>query len=93
MQTTPAPTQTKDTKPSKPGRKPKVAPSEPAVQSVGKFFIGEIKDGVPVIQKEVTEAEALLDCIKTGRPFLSVQVWKTVSEFEGNKMVFVKVPA
>ena len=37
-----------------------------------KFYIGEIKDGLPVMSKEVSEKDALLDCVRTQRPFMMV---------------------
>jgi hypothetical protein len=78
----------KGVKVSKPGRKPKLA-----LSSSSKFYTGTVKDGVPMLEREVSEQEALLDFIKTNRPFLSVQVWKVTSELQGDKLVISKSPA
>ena len=58
-----------------------------------KFYVGEIKDGLPVLTKEVSETEALLDYVRTQRPFMTVQLWKTAEEPEGGRVVLMKVPA
>ena len=57
-----------------------------------KFYIGEIKDGLPVMSKEVSEKDALLDCVRTQRPFMMVQLWKTAEEIEDGRLVIVKTP-
>jgi len=57
-----------------------------------KFYVGEIKDGLPVISKEVSEKDALLDCVRTQRPFMMVQLWTTASEIEDGRLVVVKAP-
>ena len=57
-----------------------------------KFYIGEIKDGLPVLTKEVSETEALFDYVKTERPFMTVQLWKTAQESEGGKVILTKTP-
>jgi hypothetical protein len=57
-----------------------------------KFYVGEIKDKLPVISKEVSEKEALLDCVRTQRPFMMVQLWTTASEIEDGRLVVVKAP-
>jgi hypothetical protein len=73
----------------KPGRKPKTTAT-----SSDRFFIGEVKDGIPVLQKEVSLEEAFDNCLKTGRPFLSVELWKTKSELDSDKRyITVKTPA
>jgi hypothetical protein len=76
-------------KPGKPGRRPKSAET-----SSDRYFIGELKDGLPVIQREVPLLEAMLDSSKTGRPFLSIKMWKTKSDLdEENKVITVMTPA
>jgi hypothetical protein len=72
----------------KPGRKPKSAETSSEM-----YFIGDLKEGVPVIQKQVTLLEALLDSQKTGRPFMSIKLWKTKSEMRGDEGILVKTPA
>ena len=57
-----------------------------------KFYVGEIKDGLPVLSKEVSETEALLDYVRTQRPFMMVQLWTTASEIEDGRLVVVKAP-
>jgi hypothetical protein len=57
-----------------------------------KFYVGEIKDGLPVLTKEVSETEALFDYVKTERPFMTVQLWKTAQESEGGKVILTKTP-
>ena len=57
-----------------------------------KCYIGEIKDGLPVMSKEVSEKDALLDCVRTQRPFMMVQLWKTAEEIEDGRLVIVKTP-
>jgi hypothetical protein len=57
-----------------------------------KFYVGEIKDGLPVMSKEVSEKDALLDCVRTQRPFMMVQLWTTASEIEDGRLVVVKAP-
>jgi hypothetical protein len=42
--------------------------------------------------KEVSEKEALLDCVRTQRPFMMVQLWKTAEELEDGRLVIVKAP-
>ncbi len=81
-------TKSKTSRGGRPGRKPKVPEA-----SAAKFYIGVIKDGIPVLEKEVSEKEALLDFMKTNRPFLTIHMWKAVSELEGGKLVIVKSPA
>ena len=58
-----------------------------------RFYIGEVKDGLPVLSKEVSEAEALIDYLVTQRPFMTVQLWKTAQQPEGGRVVLMKVPA
>ena len=57
-----------------------------------KFYVGEIKDGLPVMSKEVSEKDALLDCVRTQRPFMMVQLWKMAEELEDGRLVIVKAP-
>jgi hypothetical protein len=57
-----------------------------------KFYVGEIKDGLPVMSKEVSEKDALLDCVRTQRPFMMVQLWTTASNIEDGRLVVVKTP-
>jgi hypothetical protein len=71
----------------KPGRKPKSADT-----SSDRYFIGDLKDGIPVIQKEVPLMEAIQESSKTGRPFISVKLWKTKSEMRGDEVITVKTP-
>ena len=58
-----------------------------------KFYVGEIRDGLPVLSKEVSETEALLDYVRTQRPFMTVQLWKTSEESEGGRVILMKSPA
>ena len=58
----------------------------------GKFYIGTTDQGVPVLEREVSEQEALIDCVKTGRPFMQVQFWSTAQEMTGGGLVVVKAP-
>ena len=74
-------------KSGKPGRKPKTADT-----SSDKYFTAELKDGLPVIQKEVSLMEAIQESSKTGRPFISVKLWKTKSEMRGDEVITVKTP-
>jgi hypothetical protein len=78
----------KATTAGKPGRKPKVeeTPSE-------RYFVGELKDGIPVIQKEVSLSEAYDDFRRTDRPFMSLTLWKIKSEMIGEEQHTVKTPA
>lgn len=57
-----------------------------------KFYIGEVKDGVPVLGKEVSESDALIDGLISDRPFMSVQLWKTVKQPDGGRVVLTKAP-
>jgi hypothetical protein len=72
----------------KPGRKPKSAETFSE-----KYFTGDVKDGVPVIHKEVSLSEAFDDFRITGRPFMSLKLWKTKSEMRGEEQFTVKTPA
>jgi hypothetical protein len=72
-------------------RKPRRGSVVPDATSC-KFYVGEIKDGLPVMTKEVSEKEALLDCVRTQRPFMMVQLWKTAEELEDGRLVIVKAP-
>jgi hypothetical protein len=72
----------------KPGRKPKSAET-----SSERYFIGDLKDGIPVIQKEVSLSEAFDDFSKTSRPFMSIKLWKNKSEMRGEEKITVKTPA
>jgi hypothetical protein len=58
-----------------------------------RFYIGEVKDGLPVLSKEVTEAEALVESLMTKRPFMTVQMWTTDQRPEDRGVVLMKVPA
>jgi hypothetical protein len=58
----------------------------------GKFYIGTTDQGVPVLEREVSEQEALIDCVKTGRSFMQVQFWSTAQEMTGGGLVVVKAP-
>jgi hypothetical protein len=73
-------------------RKPRKGSAEQDATSC-KFYIGEIKDGLPVLNKEVSEAEALVDYLVTQRPFMTVQLWKTDKQAEGARVILMKVPA
>jgi len=44
------------------------------------------------MSKEVSEKDALLDCVRTQRPFMMVQLWKTAEEIEDGRLVIVKTP-
>ena len=57
-----------------------------------KFYIGDIKDGLPVMTKEVSEKDALIDCVRTQRPFMMVQLWTTASDIEDGRLIVVKAP-
>ena len=46
-----------------------------------------------MLSKEVSETEALLDYVRTQRPFMTVQLWKTSEESEGGRVVLMKTPA
>ena len=72
----------------KPGRKPKSADT-----SSDRYFIGDLKDGIPVIQREVSLSEAFDDCSKTNRPFMSIKLWKNKKEMRGEEQITVKTPA
>jgi hypothetical protein len=72
----------------KPGRKPKVEETRS-----DRYFVGDLKDGIPVIQKEVSLSEAFDDFRRTGRPFMSLKLWKTKSEMRGEEQFTVKTPA
>ena len=88
-ETTLKPKDDKAPKSGKPGRKPKLADT-----STEKYFTGDVKEGgVPVIHKEVSLMEAIQDSSKTGRPFLSVKLWKTKSELRGDEVITVRTPA
>jgi hypothetical protein len=63
-----------------------------AQEPAGRFYLGEIKDGLPVLTKEVAEEEALLQSVQTGRPFMLVQMWTTAHEMENGRLVVVKSP-
>jgi hypothetical protein len=58
-----------------------------------RFYIGEVKDGLPVLSKEVSEAEALVESFMTKRPFMTVQMWATDQQPEDGRVVLMKVPA
>jgi hypothetical protein len=71
-------------------RKGTAAPDAPQ----GRFYVGTMKDGLPVMTREVTEDEALLDCVMTGRPFLMVELYTSVRQpVEGGGIMFTKVTA
>jgi hypothetical protein len=56
--------------------------------------VGTMKDGLPVMTREVTEDEALLDCVMTGRPFLMVELYTSGRPpVEGGGIMFTKVTA
>ena len=44
------------------------------------------------MSKEVSEKDALLDCVRTQRPFMMVQLWTTASDIEDGRLVVVKTP-
>ena len=58
-----------------------------------RFYIGEVKEGLPVLSKEVSEAEALVESFMTKRPFMTVQMWSTDQQPEDGRVVLMKVPA
>jgi hypothetical protein len=72
---------------------------KPRKSSVGQetascmFYIGEVKEGLPVLTKAVSEAEALVDSFMTKRPFMTVQMWATDQQPEDGRVVLIKVPA
>ena len=71
-------------RPERTNRKP--APNEATSAITVRFFIakGEVNGSGPALDREMaTEAEAMLESLKTGRTYYSVVEWRAVADCAG----------
>lgn len=77
----------------KPSRKPAVSAAAPAVTA--RFFLAKA-DGNgngPVLERELTtEAEAMLESLKTGRNYYSIVEWRAIADCAGKAPQVKKEP-
>ena len=73
-------------RPARPARKPRIGQGND-VQGQ-RFFLGRpgASGTVPELDKEfATEAEAIVESLKTGRTYFTVSEWRGIADFSGRK--------
>ena len=78
----------------RPSRKPTASEAAPAVAA--RFFLAKTESGgnAPALDRELaTEAEAMLESLKTGRSYYSVIEWRAVADCTGKAPQVKKEPA
>src|SRR3990170_1977008 len=77
----------------RPSRKPAASEAAPGVAA--RFFLAKTESGgnAPALDRELaTEAEAMLESLKTGRSYYSVIEWRAVADCAGNAPQVKKEP-